>query len=183
MSCNKCVHPLQAYISFPQSRSLRSPISQKSPHERPQKESQRQESQQKERQQSALVDASLLLIIFYYFTALCINAELYNINHTALDEDTLLSLLDWRQYFFNAGVIALSCLAFIAAIPGKVTAVEKLLSLTFFASIAMSALKYDMHGNGLSMIDKLDVIAQEGITAILSILSAYLICRLLRLIQ
>ena len=125
----------------------------------------------------------LLLIIFYYFAALCINAELYNINHTALDEETLLSLLDWRQYFFNAGVIALSSLAFVAAIPGRVTAVEKLLSLTFFASITMSALKYDMHGNGTSMVDKLDIIAQEGITAILSVLGAFLICRLLRLIQ
>ena len=183
MSCNKCVHPRQVFTNYPRLKNLRNPISQKSPHERPQKESQRQENQQQESQPSALVDASLLLIIFYYFAALCINAELYNINHTALDEETLLSLLDWRQYFFNAGVIALSSLAFVAAIPGRVTAVEKLLSLTFFASITMSALKYDMHGNGTSMVDKLDIIAQEGITAILSVLGAFLICRLLRLIQ
>ncbi len=183
MSCNKCVHPHQTLMNYPRLKNLRNPISQKNPHERPQKESQRQESQQQESQPSALVDASLLLIIFYYFAALCINAELYNINQVIYDKETLLNEMDWRQYFFNAGIIALSSLAFIAAIPGRVTALEKLLSITFFASITMSALKYDSYRNGVWILNTIDAIAQEGITAIMSVLGAFLICRLLRLIQ
>ena len=121
------------------------------------------------------------VVCLYYFCANYANAYLYGMGFSADESSILLSINDWKAYFFNASVIGLTCLCMIAFMPGAANKVEKAYSVTFFVSLVLSALSYD---DATTMewwwLDDLDIAMQYGITAVLGFLTGWNLCRLLR---
>ena len=75
------------------------------------------------------------VVCLYYFCANYSNAYLYGMSFSANESSILLSVYDWKSYFFNASVIGLTCLSMIAFMPGAASKSEKTYSVTFFLSL------------------------------------------------
>ena len=77
------------------------------------------------------------VVCFYYFCANYANAYLYGMDFSANESSILLSVHDWKAYFFNASVIGLTCLCMIAFMPEQLTRLRRptqslSLSLSFY---------------------------------------------------
>lgn len=154
---------------------------------RNQRTSQKASHQQSQREKSDLQRRSqlkrnlwCLIVCAYYFGALYFNESLYSLNHSAYNPEVILTKSEWENYFFNACLIAISCLAFIALTPGAATRGEKAYCVTYFLSLVMSALMYDDASNGWWWLNELDIAMQYGITAVLILITGLYLCRLLR---
>lgn len=121
-----------------------------------------------------------LIVCAYYFGALYFNSYVFSLDYSADGGGVALSHVQWEMYFFNACIVALSGLVFIAFMPGRATAGEKIYSVTYFVSLVMSALLYDDFTNGWWFLNELDMVMQYGITAVLGLTSGWYLCRLLR---
>ena len=147
----------------------------------PQKQKRNQTERSQLRREPLKRDLWCAVVCIYYFCANYYNAYLYGMSFSADEDSVLLSVYDWKSYFFNASVIGLTCLCMIAFMPGAASNVEKAYSVTFFVSLVLSALSYD---DATTMewwwLDELDIAMQYGITAMLVLLTGLNLCRLLR---
>ena len=184
----KCVHVQKSLVQRPYLTQLNQPLkSQSKKRIKLQRPRRNQRARQLQSELSAARKSPLkrycwyLIVCAYYFCALYVNEEIFGLNHKAFDESVYLSTDDWRMYFFNASVIALSCLTFIAFMPRQASRGEKAYSVIYFVSLVLSALSYDDATNmEWWWLDEIDIVMQYWITAALSLLSGWYLCRLLR---
>jgi hypothetical protein len=181
---NKCDHNQQAQSANQSTQ----PKAHQRNKQTPPKRSQAKRSQQPKQlisQRKAKVklpnrESWCLLVCVYYFGALYFNSYIYSLDYSADGGGAALTSGQWESYFFNACLIALSGLVFIAFMPDRATTGEKIYSVAYFVSLAMSALLYDDFTNGWWFLNDLDIVMQYGITAVLGITSGWYLCRLLR---
>lgn len=148
-----------------------------------QKQSQRRNrSQRQSAKSSSLSRLSFNLgVVLFYFLAMKMNAMVFGLDFVVFDEDVFLSVEETRQYFFNASIVSFGCLSFIALAVGKATKSEKIYGVTYFASLVMSALRYNnSEQQEWFWLYDLDIVMQYGITASLCTVAAIQICQLLR---
>lgn len=184
---NKCDHNQQAQSEASTLRKTQQ-RNQQAPRKTPLKSSQARRSQQLRQrinERKAKVkppnrELWCLLVCAYYFGALYFNSYIFSLDYSADGGGVLLSHGQWEMYFFNACIVALSGLVFIAFMPGRATIGEKIYSVTYFISLVMSALLYDDFTNGWWFLNELDIVMQYGMTVVLGLISGWYLCRLLR---